>query len=342
MPNHPQDDRKLDNKIHSLQAGVDDRHGKIRPRKDPAPDSDAPLPPYSRISRRSNCSPTTACQGQVAPQADGRRPEVRASLPAGVARFTASQNQRIVAMSGGQCTYPDCNTFFAYLDDDNNLGWDFQGAHINSPTENGPGYDPDIDENYVNDPYLNGIALCLKHHKLVDDHPTTYTAGRLQEWKVQRFRAIRLSEDHLSSWYKLERAHIPVEGANGELEQVKLYYWSDRDGNVHLLDPIQAEEVDRMFVLSAQIGALGNVPPTTFGKDYHGDDNESALHNIILLMADVPHARFRDLLKYSLEGHLPDDWIAERREKMIEALDIPDEQLRQQALDIWNRATEEE
>ncbi len=67
-------------------------------------------------------------------------------------------------------------------------------AHITAASEGGPRYNPSLTHEQRSD-IENGIWLCQKCGKAVDDDPNTYTGRILQEWKVVAEESARKAID---------------------------------------------------------------------------------------------------------------------------------------------------
>jgi hypothetical protein len=63
-------------------------------------------------------------------------------------------------------------------------------AHITAASEGGPRYNPSLTQENRSD-IENGIWLCQKCGKLVDDDPDTYTELVLQKWKLEAEESAR-------------------------------------------------------------------------------------------------------------------------------------------------------
>lgn len=80
---------------------------------------------------------------------------------------------------GGKCGFPNCKTHL--VDEDSIIG---EIAHIKGQQPGGPRYDKEQPEEERNAPE-NLIALCQKHHKIIDDHPKKYSEQDILGWKSE-------------------------------------------------------------------------------------------------------------------------------------------------------------
>ena len=92
--------------------------------------------------------------------------------------------KRILAIRVGyRCSNPMCNALTVGPASQPskiiNVG---EAAHITAAASGGPRYDPSINSQERSD-ISNGIWLCCKCAKIVDDDPNTYSAKKLREWK---------------------------------------------------------------------------------------------------------------------------------------------------------------
>jgi tetratricopeptide (TPR) repeat protein len=93
--------------------------------------------------------------------------------------MSVSYNDKIKVFinCGGKCGFPQC---FEHLVEENSIVG--QIAHINASSDNGPRGNSVLTEEQRNHPD-NLLALCNKHHKIVDDHPEKYPTKELLGWK---------------------------------------------------------------------------------------------------------------------------------------------------------------
>lgn len=87
---------------------------------------------------------------------------------------------------GHRCSFPNCNQP-TVVKADNDKGYTILGeaCHICAASPDGPRYDPNMtfEERTSFD---NAIWLCKKHHKIIDDDPTSYTVERLKQFKKNK------------------------------------------------------------------------------------------------------------------------------------------------------------
>lgn len=95
-------------------------------------------------------------------------------------KITPLTRQRLYAMSGNRCAFPDCSQTFFNVDDETNIS---NICHIEAAEQGGQRYNPDSDDEYRRS-FENLILLCPNHHK-VTDNTDIYTVAVLKEMKRQ-------------------------------------------------------------------------------------------------------------------------------------------------------------
>lgn len=96
--------------------------------------------------------------------------------------FTKATIDRMAKRVGMRCSYPDCRTPTSGPDATGgvtNLG---VASHISAAAPGGPRYDATLTPEARSD-IGNGIWLCQRHAKLIDDDETSYPPSVLLEWK---------------------------------------------------------------------------------------------------------------------------------------------------------------
>lgn len=138
--------------------------------------------------------------------------------------------RKILAASGNQCAHPDCSELIFDLDHETILG---KICHIKGSRPKSARYDKnqlDKDRHSFN----NLIALCAKHHDLIDDNEDRYTVEVLSRWKLNHEESF-LDKREIG-WLGECRTTIFVEkgGPNFSVE-----YWFDSNGKPQLYTPEQ-------------------------------------------------------------------------------------------------------
>jgi len=98
--------------------------------------------------------------------------------------FSREVKEALANRVAKRCSYPDCGAVTSGPQDDPrkavNLG---VAAHITGASPGGARYDAAMTPEQRQD-ISNGIWFCQNHGKLVDNDPTRFPAGLLQEWKA--------------------------------------------------------------------------------------------------------------------------------------------------------------
>lgn len=100
--------------------------------------------------------------------------------------FNKKTINEVALRVGHRCSFPSCNQP-TVVKADNAKGYTILGeaCHICAASPDGPRYDPSMsfEERTSAD---NAIWLCKKHHKIIDDNPTSYTVEILKQFKNEK------------------------------------------------------------------------------------------------------------------------------------------------------------
>ncbi len=94
--------------------------------------------------------------------------------------------QRLYALSGNQCAFPECTQCFFNIGDETNLS---NICHIEAAESGGQRYNANSDDEYRRS-FENLILLCPNHHKITDD-TSVYTVEVLKKMKRDHERKVR-------------------------------------------------------------------------------------------------------------------------------------------------------
>ncbi|QIB74976.1 HNH endonuclease [Halogeometricum borinquense] len=90
--------------------------------------------------------------------------------------------KKLWAASGNQCGYPGCDETVVNIEEGIVVA---EICHIRAQSSGGPRYDPDMNEEEV-DEYSNLILLCPTHHTYIDKNPGEYPPEKLKRWKEEQ------------------------------------------------------------------------------------------------------------------------------------------------------------
>lgn len=143
---------------------------------------------------------------------------------------TDTTKRKVLAASGNQCAHPDCSELMFDLDHETILG---KVCHIKGSKPGAARYDKEQSDDERHS-FSNLIALCGKHHDLIDDNEDLYTVEVLQRWKNNHEESF-LNQREIG-WLGECRTTIFVEkgGPNFAVE-----YWFDRKGTPQVYTPEQ-------------------------------------------------------------------------------------------------------
>ena len=156
---------------------------------------------------------------------------------------TEKTKRQILAASGNQCAVPNCGEQIFDLDHQTILG---KIAHIRAASAGGPRFDPD-QSNEDRNGFDNLIALCGKHHDLIDDNPGRYPVELLLHWKSEH--EARIADQGDRNWVVWPNSII---GTDQDGSQFQMHYWIDRKGRPRIYSKEQlavAYEMMELFKL---------------------------------------------------------------------------------------------
>ena len=227
---------------------------------------------------------------------------------------TDTTKKQILAASGNQCAFDACSEIIVDRDHGVLVG---EIAHINARKEqDGKRFDPNQTEE-ENRGAQNLIALCRKHHKIVDERDDIYTANRLLAMKLEHEEKVENSADR--SWLRFPNAMVGhVEG----LGQVQVQYWVDRSGRPQIYTDRKLaiaqtafdvyQDINRLCQLYEMAEHNPEAPGKSLmqsyvklNKDNAALDSEtpwSAIAQILCQMGEIPDVTFGEFVAYLVEG----------------------------------------
>ena len=206
-------------------------------------------------------------------------------------KLTLKTLKRLFALSGNECAMLGCSEPMIDSEHGVIVG---EASHIKGEKPRSARYDPDQSEE-ERCAFENLIAICRKHHKIIDDQPDIYTVELLTNYKLKH-------EARFSVEREGTPIHVPVIGElvyykNGE--EMKIPFWKDDKGCSHVYTPEQWERVETIREIAIEIIAIKGEPLLKSRTDEYSRDKVNV--KILQLMADVPDAKFADLLRSAVE-----------------------------------------
>ena len=226
---------------------------------------------------------------------------------------TITTQKQILAACGNQCAFPGCSEIIVERDHGVLIG---KIAHIKARREGGPRFDyAQLEEE--NRSASNLIALCGKHHDIVDARKDIYTAGELTEMKSQHEEKVENSADR--SWIRFPKGsyqHIKGFGS------VQFYFWIDRTGRPQIYTDRKLAIARTAFDIYMDINKLcqlyqivednpespgksllqSNVRLNKSSANLDADTKWSAIAHLLVQMAEIPDVTFGEFVSYLVEG----------------------------------------
>ena len=169
--------------------------------------------------------------------------------------ITDTTKRKLLAASGNQCAHPDCNELMFDLDHETILG---KICHIKGSRPGSARYDKtQLDDERHS--FSNLIALCGKHHDLIDDNEDRYTVEVLQRWKISHEESF-LNQREIGWLGKCQTTLLIEKG----YPSLAVDYWFDQRGIPQVYTPEQKAyrmaTMDFTILLSKVAKILNAVP----------------------------------------------------------------------------------
>ncbi|MEP1034406.1 hypothetical protein [Ekhidna sp.] len=226
---------------------------------------------------------------------------------------TPTTKKQILAASGNQCAFPTCNDIIVDREHGVLVG---KIAHIKARREEGPRFDYNQSEK-ENRSAENLLALCGKHHDIVDDRTDIYNVESLISMKHNHEEKIENSADR--SWIRFPNFAVQqIEGVG----PIKIDFWVDRDGRAQVYSDRKLaiartvldiyDDLNKICKLYEMAEQNPEVPSrnlfqgnTRLNKERVKLDPEtkwSAIAHLFVQMAEIPEITFGELLAYNILG----------------------------------------
>lgn len=235
---------------------------------------------------------------------------------------TTSTRQLILAASGNQCAFPGCNEMIVDLEHQVLVG---EIAHIKGEKPEAARYDiKQTPEERCH--FSNLVALCRKHHTIVDKSEDRYNVKKLIEMKLGHEARMAKASDR--GWIvPPNQTHF----CDKDGTSISVYWWKDRNGRQRIYSNEQRAIVDTLLKLYLDLDTLAKFLETvptikdpiidsilqqSWAKLDHGEWSPFA--HIIRLMAMTPDITFAEFLRFLLQGKDPTSLIEEMAKHLSE------------------------
>lgn len=244
---------------------------------------------------------------------------------------TPSVQKQILTSCGNQCAFPGCSDIIVDREHGVLVG---KIAHIKARRSEGARFDENQTEEENRSP-ANLLALCGKHHDIVDAREDIYTVDKLIEMKRIREEEVEGSAD--KNWIRPPNwQRIQIQG----LESATVYFWMDRQGRArvysdrqyviaHIVQEIYLD-LDRLCQLYKMAEDNPEAPASSLMQNIMklnkasanlGDTEWTPIAHILVKMAEIPEVTFADLLTYLVEGGDATNLFVERARVLEEKIE---------------------
>lgn len=226
---------------------------------------------------------------------------------------TETTKKQILAACGNQCAFTACSDIIVDRDHGVIVG---KIAHIKARREGGPRFDPNQSED-ENRSAGNLVALCGKHHDIVDAREDVYKVETLQTMKTEHEEKIENSADR--SWLRFP--NFAMQQLKG-FQTVQFHYWIDRAGRPQIYSDRKLAIARTVMNIYQDINSLCQLyemaeqNPEAPGKslmqsyvklnknkaNLDEQTKWSAISQLFCQMAEIPDVTFGELLTYLVEG----------------------------------------
>jgi len=221
---------------------------------------------------------------------------------------TLSTRQHVLAASGNCCAFPSCNEMIFDLEHESLVG---DIAHIKGEKPTSARYDTKQTEEQRRH-FSNLLALCKKHHKIVDDREDKYPTKTLIDMKQSHEEKIANTGDR--GWLMPPNS---IHKWNLDGEPTSIYYWLDRNGKPQIYTDRQRAMADTLMELNLNMNKIGGILAAleeqrdhhefantflqqSWGHLEHGEWTPYA--HIIRLMAMTPDVTFGEFIRFIVQG----------------------------------------
>lgn len=226
---------------------------------------------------------------------------------------TETTKKQILAASGNQCAFTSCSEIIVDRTHGVLVG---KIAHIKARREGGPIFDKNQLED-ENRSASNLMALCGKHHDIVDARKDIYKIESLTSMKKDHEEKVENSADR--SWLRFPNfASQQLAG----FTRVQFHYWIDRTGRAQIYSDRKLAIAKTVMDIYQDINSLCQLyqmaeqnpeaPAKSLMQSYIKLNKDkisldpqtkwSAIAHIFVQMAEIPDVTFGELLTYLVEG----------------------------------------
>lgn len=226
---------------------------------------------------------------------------------------TETTKKFILGACGNQCAFTACSDIIVDREHGVIVG---KIAHIKARREGGKRFDHNQTEDDSR-AAANLIALCGKHHDIVDAKEDIYTVERLTAMKTEHEEKVENSADR--SWLRFPNA---VVGMIAGLGTVQVHYWIDRTGRPQIYTDRKLaiartafdvyQDIDKLCQLYKMTEENPEAPGKSLMQSYvRLDKNKAALDDdtpwspiaqILCQMGEIPEVTLGEFVAFLAEG----------------------------------------
>ncbi len=236
--------------------------------------------------------------------------------------------QHLLAASGNLCAFPGCDALIFDLEHASLIG---DLAHIKGENPTSARYD----ETQTDDERrhsCNRLALCKKHHKIVDDREDIFPTESLVEMKNTHEERVANIGDR--NW--LKPANTIIEMNVGLRERIHLHYWIDRTGKPQIYSNRKLAVTKSLMNLSLGLAKISGLIEALENHREHNEfaktfleqswakldlEDTTVIASILRMMAMTPDVTFGEFIGFVVVGNDPTNLLAEMAKKLNEVAD---------------------
>jgi hypothetical protein len=229
-----------------------------------------------------------------------------------------STREHILSACGNCCAFPGCSEMIFDLTHTTLVG---EIAHIKGEAPGSARYDKNQTAEERRH-FSNLLALCSKHHKIVDNKENNYTVEALLEMKKSQEEKVAKEGDR--GWLMPPNSILQ----NG----ITTYYWIDRNKRPQIYTNRHRAMVSTLFRLNMDLYNVCEIYNileqnkdqndfaknilSNYGKLEHGQ--WAPISHIIQLMATVPDVTFGEFINHVVKGNDATSLFAEKARELVE------------------------
>lgn len=241
------------------------------------------------------------------------------SLTASELKPTHTTRQHVLAACGNRCAFHPCDATIFDLTEQVFVG---ELAHIKGEKPESARYDPKQDPEERRS-FSNLMAMCAKHHKIIDRKEEKYTTASCLKMKNDHEQKVAKEQDR--NWLRPPNiGYLSIDGEN-----LKVHFWLNKKAEPRIYSDEQLAITNVLERVRISINALSDLHrvavenPTVSAQEvvshvFPKGLEIAALVSLAKLMARAPDVTFGEFLQYLIQGANIDPLVVEGQARVLQ------------------------